>query len=141
MFKSFEDYIAILGVCLEEPRDLGGCWPVLFQPTHNARLALDQMAGRRFDLVLVGSHLPDMELGNFLRLFKTTHPRLKWAMVGPDKQSLAGTFEAITTFDLMPTTIELANLIANLRRQAIESVLHGTFLPPTRLPQPRVVAV
>jgi hypothetical protein len=140
MSKSFEDYIDILGVCLDEPRSLGGCWPTMFYPTFNARDALDLLATRRFELVLVGTHLPDMEAGNFLHLFSDAHPQQKWALVGYGNESLARTFGAITTFDAVPTTIELANLVANLRRQAIENVLNGTFLPPTRLPQTRVIA-
>jgi DNA-binding NarL/FixJ family response regulator len=144
MFKSFEETIDILGVCLEEPRQLGGCWPTLFQPSYNAKQALDLMAARKFDLVLVGSHLPDMDVGNFLRLLKDAYPRQKWALAGgpltPQQRSLFREYGAIKLFDAVPTTVELAYLIDSLRQQAIESVLNGTFLPPAQLPQRRAIA-
>jgi DNA-binding NarL/FixJ family response regulator len=144
MFKCFEDHVGVLGVCVDEPRCLGGYSPILFHPSYNARQALELMAARRFDLVLAGSALPDMETANFLRLMRDAHPTRNWAIVASpltdEHKSLARTYGAIANFDAAPTTRQLTDLIARLRSQAIESVLNGTFVLPLAPPHRRAIA-
>jgi DNA-binding response OmpR family regulator len=134
MFKCFEDQMDVLGICVDEPRSLGRYTPISFHPVHSARRALETMRDSRFDLLLLGSKLPDLNAWNFLRLMSNAYPRQKWAMVGgrwnEQQRIIARSFGIITFFDSTPSTPELFNLITRFREQAIENVLSGRFDQP-----------
>jgi DNA-binding NtrC family response regulator len=134
MFKSCEDQIEVLGVCVDEPLTFGRYTPIRFHPAYSARRALESLRDARFDLLLLGSRLPDLAAWNFLPLLHNAYPRLNWVLVGSqvdDRQkSIARTFGALAFFDSTPSTAELLNLVTRLRQQAIENVLSGRFDQP-----------
>ena len=132
MFKSFEDRINVLGVCVDEPLIADGYNPIAFYPAYDGRSAIEAMRQSRFDLLLVSSRLPDMAALALVQQARMMRVRPNWAMVGgplnDQQRSMARAHGAATFFDTPPGTRELANLVASLREQAIQTILEGQFV-------------
>jgi CheY-like chemotaxis protein len=134
MFKSCEDQIEVLGVCVDEPLTFDRYTPIRFHAAYSARRALEALRDARFDLVLLGATLPDLDAWNLLPLIRNDHPQLKWALVGTQvseqQKAIARNFGAVAFFDSTPSTLELVNLVTGIREQATENVLSGRFDQP-----------
>jgi DNA-binding response OmpR family regulator len=131
MFKSQEDQVAVLGICIDPPAKVGRSALLNFQAVHSGHRAIDMLRMLSFDFLMVGLKLPDMAAWDFLRHLKTAWPHQKWALVGgpvsEQQEVTARMFGATTLFDTTPTTGELLNLTARLREHAIANVLNGKF--------------
>jgi len=131
MFKSQDDQMDVLGVGVKAPQPVGGFELVGFCGAAGGRRAIDMLRTLRFDLVLVGSNLPDMNVWDFVRHMRTALPRQRWAWVGgglsEEQESMVRMFGATTIFDEAPTTEQLLNVTARLRARAIANVLSGRF--------------
>ncbi|MGD1276339.1 MAG: hypothetical protein ABR964_03845 [Tepidisphaeraceae bacterium] len=131
MFKSQEDQVAVLGICVDPPAKAGRSALLNFQAVHSGHRAIDMLRMLSFDFLLVGLKLPDMAVWDFLRHLKTAWPYQKWALIGgpvsEQQEITARMFGSTTLFDTTPTTGELLNLTARLREQAIANVLSGKF--------------
>ena len=75
-----------------------------------------------FDLVVVGNRLPDINAWDFVRRLKTGFAQQKWAFVGgamtDEQERTARMFGALKVYDVMPSSDELLELTAQLRRKA-----------------------
>jgi DNA-binding response OmpR family regulator len=131
MFKSQEEQVAVLGICVDEPAKIGRHEGLNFLTAHSGRRAIDMLRMLSFDFLLVGTKLPDISVWDFLRHLKTAHPHCKWALIGgpisEQQEITARMFGATTLFDTTPSSNELLNLTARLREKAIANVLAGRF--------------
>jgi hypothetical protein len=131
MFKSREDHVSVLGICVELPDIHQQSGELDFHLAHSARRAIELTRLLAFDFTLVGLKLPDMSTWDFLRRMKSIMPNQKWGLVaGPiteQQEVTARMFGATTIFDATPTCDELLALAARLRQRAIASVLAGQF--------------
>jgi len=131
MFKSQEDQVAVLGICVDPPAKAGRSALLNFQAVHSGHRAIDMLRMLSFDFLLVGLKLPDMAVWDFLRHLKTAWPYQKWALIGgpvsEQQEITARMFGSTTLFDTTPTTGDMLNLTARLREQAIANVLSGKF--------------
>ena len=131
MFKSQEEQVAVLGVCVDPPRLIDRTVELNFHMVNNGRRAIDMLRLLSFDFVLVGLDLPDMSTWDFQRHLKRAMPHLKWAVVGSpisDQQEVAArTLGATILFDTTPTSKDLLSLTARMRDRAAENVLSNRF--------------
>jgi CheY-like chemotaxis protein len=134
MFKSQEDQIAVLGICVDSPMLAGVSSELNYHAVHNGRRAIDMLRMVSFEVVLIGTKLPDMATWDFLRHMKTAFPNQKWALVGgpitEQQEVTARMFGCTTLFETTPTGKELMNLTARMREQAVANVLAGKFDRP-----------
>jgi CheY-like chemotaxis protein len=131
MFNGQTDHVEILGVCIEPPRRLGRVEGIGFHAASSARRAADLLRMLSFNLILVGTRLPDMSTWDFLRHLRVAYPHQKLALVGgpltEQQQNTARLFGANFVFDGTPSTHELLAVNAHLHNQAVASVLNGRF--------------
>jgi len=131
MFKSFDDQVAILGVCVDEPQMVGRTEGLNFCAVRSARKAIDMMRMLSFDLVLVGTHIPDMNTWDLLRRMKTGFSQQKWALVGglmtEQQEITARMFGSLKIYDEMPSSDELIQLTQSLREKAALAVLNRNY--------------
>jgi CheY-like chemotaxis protein len=131
MFKSQEEQVAVLGICVDAPTMAGRSAELNYHAVHNGRRAIDMLRMVSFDFLLVGLKLPDMATWDFLRHLKTAFPQQKWALVGgpvsEQQEITARMFGATTLFDTTPTSNEILNLTARMRERATAAVLSGKF--------------
>jgi len=134
MFKCYEDQINVLGVCVDEPLCDAGFNPIAFHAMHEGRAAVQIVRETRFDLLLVGSHLPDVSVWHFLEQIRRVRAWQNWALVGgpltEQQTGIARMFGAATLSDATPSTRELVRLVARLREKAIQNVLDDRFGQP-----------
>jgi len=140
MFKTQEENVTVLGVCINQPLLVGRIEGLAFHSSHSARRAIGMLRMLSFDFVVVGVRLPDMSIWDFLRHLKTAWPQQKWGLVGEaitaPQERTARMFGAATVFDATPTSDELLNVTARLRERAISNVLSGgSQRVPTAVPR------
>jgi CheY-like chemotaxis protein len=147
MFKSFDDQVAILGVCVDEPQMVGRTEGLNYCAVRSARKAIDMMRMLSFDLVLVGTHIPDMNTWDLLRRMKTGFAQQKWALVGglmTDQQEItARMFGSLKIYDITPSSDELIQLTSSLREKAALAVLNRNYTakkPAAYVPAPSAAA-
>ncbi len=143
MFKSQEDQIEVLGICVDAPRRVGKFERLGFHGCHGGRRAIDMLRMLSYDFLLVGLKIPDMSVWDFLRHLKVAMPHQKWALVGAgidDQQEItARMFGTTTIFDTTPTTHELLSLADRLRERAVSRVLNGQIAETIRTPRSAAV--
>jgi DNA-binding NarL/FixJ family response regulator len=131
MFKTQEEQVSILGICVDSPLPADGAGDVNFMSVQSGRRAIDMLRMMHFDFILVGMQMPDIGTRDLLRMLKTAWPQQKWALVGgpiSEQQEIAARmFGATTLFDASPSADELVNLTARIREHAIQNVLAGRF--------------
>ncbi len=129
MFKSQDDQVAVLGVCVEEPAMVGRVEGMNFCTVKSGRRAIDMLRMLSFDMVLVGMRIPDISSWDFVRRVRTGWPWQKWALVGgaisEQQEITARMFGATKIYDVMPSSDELFELTNNLRKKAALAVLNG----------------
>jgi len=134
MFKSKDDTIEVLGVCVDPPRRVGQAERLGFHSVQGGRRAIDMLRMLSYDFMLVGAKLPDMSVWDFLKHLKRALPHQKWALVATgitDQQEInARMFGVTTIFDTTPTTHELLNLVDRLRERAAARLLADQFGNP-----------
>jgi DNA-binding NarL/FixJ family response regulator len=134
MFKSQEEQVAILGVCVEPPAMAGKSADLNYHAVQNGRRAIDMLRMVSFDFLLVGLKVPDMPIWDFLRHVRTAFPQQKWALVGgpvtEQQEITARMFGSTTLFDATPTSNELLNLTTRMREVAAASVLASRYAKP-----------
>jgi CheY-like chemotaxis protein len=145
MFKSQEDQIAVLGICVDAPALTDSSAELNYHAVHNGRRGIDMLRMVSFDMVLVGMKLPDMATWDFLRHLKAAFPHQKWALVGgpisEQQEVTARMFGCTTLFDTTPSGKELMNLTARMREQAVLNVLAGKFDRPAAAAKSKIRAV
>lgn len=148
MFKSQDDQVAILGVCVEEPAMIGRTEGLNFCSVRSGRRAIDMLRMLSFDLVLVGMRIPDIGTWDFVRRVRTGWAWQKWALVGgaiSDQQEItARMFGSLKIYDVMPSSDELIELTAALRQKAALAVLTQNYsrnfqIPSTPAPSAAVL--
>src|SRR5579862_1541869 len=82
MFKTQEDQLTVLGVCVDQPLATENAGEVNFVSMQSGRRAIDMMRMMHFDFILVGMGISDVSTWDFLRHLKTAWPQQKWALVG-----------------------------------------------------------
>lgn len=131
MFKSQEEQISVLGICVEDPARVGRFETLNFCAVRSGRRAIDMMRMLSFDMVVVGDRLPDTNTWDFVRRLKTGFAQQKWAYVGgmisDEQERTARMFGAIKVYDVMPSSDELIELTAALRRKAAANVFNQAF--------------
>jgi DNA-binding NarL/FixJ family response regulator len=122
MFKCQEDQIQVLTVCVDEPHTGGRFDGASFGEPASGSQAFDLLRRGCFDLVLISTDLSDVSAWNFLGRLGAAHPHQKWALVSPvltEQQEIAArALGATAIFDSAPTTAELLQVTARLRRRA-----------------------
>ena len=147
MFKSQNEQVAVLGVCVDEPAMVGQTERLDFCSVRSGRRAIDMMRLLSFDLVLVGMRLPDTDTWDFVRRVRTAWSWQKWALVGggigglitDDQERSARMFGSVRIYDVMPSSDEVLQLASALRQRATQAVLNQAFDRPTALPRPATV--
>jgi len=143
MFKSQNEQVAVLGVCVEEPAMVGRTERLDFCSVRSGRRAIDMMRLLSFDLVLVGMRLPDANTWDFVRRVRTAWSWQKWALVGggiggmitDDQERSARMFGSIRIYDVMPSSDEVLELASSLRERAAQAVLNQTYDRPLAMPR------
>jgi CheY-like chemotaxis protein len=144
MFKSQNEQVAVLGVCVEEPAMVGRTERLDFCSVRSGRRAIDMMRLLSFDLVLVGMRLPDANTWDFVRRVRTAWSWQKWALVGggigglitDDQERSARMFGSVRIYDVMPSSDEVLQLASALRERAAQAVLNQTYDRPLAMPRP-----
>jgi DNA-binding response OmpR family regulator len=133
MFKSQDDQIAILGVCVDEPPMVGRTEGLNFCCVRSGRRAIDMLRMLSFDLVVTGMRLPDIDTWDFVRRIRAGWAWQKWALIGHDiteqQEITARMFGSLKIFDSMPSSDELINITAAVRDRAVLNVLHRNYGP------------
>jgi len=131
MFKSQNDQVTVLGLCVEEPAMVGRTEGLDFCSVRSGRRAIDMLRMLSFDLVIVGMRIPDITTWDFVRRVRTGWAWQKWALVGgamTDQQEItARMFGAVKIYDVMPSSDEVLELASHLREKAAMSVLNQTY--------------
>ncbi len=145
MFKSQEDQVSILGVCVDEPEMAGRTEGLNFCSVRSGRRAIDMLRMLSFDLVVVGMRIPDLNTWDFVRRVRTGWAWQKWALVGgaisEQQEITARMFGPIKIYDVMPSSDELFQITDSLRQKAALAVLHQNYGKPARTPSmPAAVA-
>ena len=138
MFKSQNEQVTVLGVCVEEPAMVGRTERLDFCSVRSGRRAIDMMRMLSFDLVLVGMRLPDAGTWDFVRRVRAGWSWQKWALVGggigglitDDQERSARMFGSVRIYDVMPSSDEVLELASALRERAARAVLDQTFGRP-----------
>ena len=145
MFKSQDDQVAVLGVCVDEPELIGKTEGLNFCSVRSGRRAIDMLRMLSFDLVMVGMRIPDLNTWDFVRRLRTGWAWQKWALVGgaisEQQEITARMFGPIRIYDVMPSSDELIELTSALRQRAAMAVLNQNYgrqpqLAPTKTPPP-----
>jgi len=134
MFKSQEDQVAVLGICVDEPEMVGKTEGLNFCAVRSGRRAVDMLRMLSFDLVLVGMRIPDINTWDFVRRLRTGWAWQKWALVGgaitEQQEITARMFGPIKIYDVMPSSDELIELTNALREKAAMAVLNQNYRQP-----------
>jgi DNA-binding response OmpR family regulator len=131
MFKSENETVKVIGVCVDEPAMVGQSARLDFCTVRSGRRAIDMLRMLSFDLVIVGMRIPDISTWDFVRRVRTGWSWQKWALVGgmiTDEQEItARMFGSVKIYDVMPSSDELLQLTSSLKQQASQAVLNQTF--------------
>jgi DNA-binding response OmpR family regulator len=131
MFKSQNDQVTVLGVCVEEPAMVGRTEGLDFCTVRSGRRAIDMLRMLSFDLVVVGMRIPDLSTWDFVRRVRTGWAWQKWALVGgaitEQQEITARMFGSVKIYDVMPSSDEVLQLASHLREKATLSVLNQTY--------------
>ncbi len=131
MFKSQNDQVTVLGVCVEEPAMVGRTEGLDFCSVRSGRRAIDMLRMLSFDLVIVGMRIPDLSTWDFVRRVRTGWAWQKWALVGgaitEQQEITARMFGSVKIYDVMPSSDEVLQLASHLREKATLSVLNQTY--------------
>jgi CheY-like chemotaxis protein len=131
MFKSQNDQVTVLGLCVEEPAMVGRTEGLDFCTVRSCRRAIDMLRMLSFDLVVVGMRIPDISTWDFVRRVRTGWAWQKWALVGGDlteqQEITARMFGSVKIYDVMPSSDEVLDLASRLREKAATSVLNQTY--------------
>ncbi len=128
MFKSENETVKVIGVCVDEPAMVGQSARLDFCTVRSGRRAIDMLRMLSFDLVVVGMRLPDISTWDFVRRVRTGWAWQKWALVGgaiTDQQEVtARMFGSVRIYDVMPSSDELLKLASDMREKATQAVLN-----------------
>ena len=131
MFKSQNDQVTVLGVCVEEPAMVGRTEGLDFCSVRSGRRAIDMLRMLSFDLVVVGMRIPDISTWDFVRRVRTGWAWQKWALVGgaitEQQEITARMFGSVKIYDVMPSSDEVLQLASHLREKATLAVLNQTY--------------
>ncbi len=131
MFKSQNDQVTVLGVCVEEPAMVGRTEGLDFCSVRSGRRAIDMLRMLSFDLVVVGMRIPDLSTWDFVRRVRTGWAWQKWALVGgaitEQQEITARMFGSVKIYDVMPSSDEVLQLASHLREKAALSVLNQSY--------------
>ena len=131
MFKSQNDQVTVLGLCVEEPAMVGRTEGLDFCSVRSGRRAIDMLRMLSFDLVIVGMRIPDISTWDFVRRVRTGWAWQKWALVGgaitEQQEITARMFGSVKIYDVMPSSDEVLQLASHLREKATLSVLNQTY--------------
>jgi DNA-binding response OmpR family regulator len=131
MFKSQNDQVTVLGLCVEEPAQVGRTEGLDFCSVRSGRRAIDMLRMLSFDLVIVGMRIPDISTWDFVRRVRTGWAWQKWALVGgaitEQQEITARMFGSVKIYDVMPSSDEVLQLASHLREKAAMSVLNQTY--------------
>jgi len=131
MFKSQNDQVTVLGLCVEEPAMVGRTEGLDFCSVRSGRRAIDMLRMLSFDLVIVGMRIPDISTWDFVRRVRTGWAWQKWALVGgmltEQQEITARMFGSVKIYDVMPSSDEVLQLASHLREKAAMSVLNQTY--------------
>jgi len=131
MFKSQNDQVTVLGLCVEEPAMVGRTEGLDFCTVRSGRRAIDMLRMLSFDLVIVGMRIPDISTWDFVRRVRTGWAWQKWALVGgmltEQQEITARMFGSVKIYDVMPSSDEVLQLASHLREKAAMSVLNQTY--------------
>jgi CheY-like chemotaxis protein len=131
MFKSQNDQVTVLGLCVEEPAMVGRTEGLDFCTVRSGRRAIDMLRMLSFDLVIVGMRIPDISTWDFVRRVRTGWAWQKWALVGgaitEQQEITARMFGSVKIYDVMPSSDEVLHLASHLREKAAASVLNQTY--------------
>ena len=131
MFKSQNDQVTVLGVCVEEPAMVGRTEGLDFCTVRSGRRAIDMLRMLSFDLVVVGMRIPDLSTWDFVRRVRTGWAWQKWDLVGgaitEQQEITARMFGSVKIYDVMPSSDEVLQLASHLREKATLSVLNQTY--------------
>jgi CheY-like chemotaxis protein len=129
MFKHQEDEVAVLGICVDEPAQIGRIAGMSYTAATSGRRAVEMLRMMSFDFALVSIKLPDVSTWDLLRTMRTGFPYLKWALVGgpitEQQEITARMFGATTLFDTSPTTHEIVGIVDHQRKHAARMVASG----------------
>jgi len=131
MFKSQNDQVTVLGLCVDEPAMVGRTEGLDFCTVRSGRRAIDMLRMLSFDLVIVGMRIPDISTWDFVRRVRTGWAWQKWALVGgaitEQQEITARMFGSVKIYDVMPSSDEVLQLASHLREKAAMSVLNQTY--------------
>ena len=131
MFKSQEEQVAILGLCVEDPAQVGRVEGLNYVAVRSGRRAIDMMRMLSFDVVLVGMRIPDVSTWDFVRRMRTAWSWQKWCLVSgaisEQQEITARMFGSVKIYDVMPSSDEVLQLASHLREKAAMSVLNQTY--------------
>ena len=131
MFKSQNDQVTVLGLCVEEPTMVGRTEGLDFCSVRSGRRAIDMLRMLSFDLVIVGMRIPDISTWDFVRRVRTGWAWQKWALVGgmltEQQEITAHMFGSVKIYDVMPSSDEVLHLASRLREKAAMSVLNQSY--------------
>ena len=131
MFKSQNDQVTVLGLCVEEPTMVGRTEGLDFCSVRSGRRAIDMLRMLSFDLVIVGMRIPDISTWDFVRRVRTGWAWQKWALVGgmltEQQEITARMFGSVKIYDVMPSSEEVLQLASHLREKAAMSVLNQSY--------------
>jgi DNA-binding response OmpR family regulator len=131
MFKSQNDQVTVLGLCVEEPAMVGRTEGLDFCSVRSGRRAIDMLRMLSFDLVVVGMRIPDISTWDFVRRVRTGWAWQKWALVGgvltEQQEITARMFGSVKIYDVMPSSDEVLQLASHLREKAAMSVLNQSY--------------
>src|ERR1700759_3567093 len=131
MFKSQNDQVTVLGVCVDEPAMVGRTEGLDFCSVRSGRRAIDMLRMLSFDLVVVGMRIPDISTWDFVRRVRTGWAWQKWALVGgmmtEQQEITARMFGSVKIYDVMPSSDELMQIAMGLRSRAAMAVLNQNY--------------
>ena len=136
MFKSQNNQVTVLGVCVDEPPMLGQTQGLDFCSVRSGRRAIDMLRMLSFDLIVVGMEIPDISTWDLIRRVRTGWAWQKWALVGgmlsEQHEITARMFGSVRIFDAMPSSDEVLRLASHLRDKVAISVLNQNDERPYR---------
>ena len=131
MFKSQNEQVTVLGVCVDEPAMVGRTEGLDFCTVRSGRRAVDMLRMLSFDLVVVGMRIPDISTWDFVRRVRTGWAWQKWSLVGgaitEQQEITARMFGAVKIYDVMPSSDEVLQLASALREKATLAVLNQSY--------------
>jgi DNA-binding response OmpR family regulator len=129
MLKNQNEQVTVLGLCVEEPAQLGRTPGLDFCTVRSGNRAIEMLRMLSFDLMIVGMKIPDINTWDFVRRVRTGWAWQKWALVGggtltEEQEITARTFGSIRIFDLMPASDEVLQMALHLRRKTTVPMLN-----------------